>query len=472
MRRRLLLECARRMLPTYLAGVFFILGVGWARQLVLLDGPDFAARGASGILAWAMAASWLMALIPTSTLQSREVAQLPASRRDLWVARWWLAVVIPAATATVASAIGTAMVSASRQAGLPAREIILISGCCAVWGGLSLNTSPAHWPGLKSLDRLRPYSRARRIVGYLMILSVGVWCIAGVALPFALAPIITHAAALPTMVSGVIAIAFTLLTLARYFHVPPVAARPPSVRGLRPGATNTAPAMAAPSTTPALTGLGFMYWREARRSLWFVGSIIAAVIGYWWLFESRPLASFLRAYWLLPFEGRGSELPLAVVIILMMLATFGDEVRRELRRLRTLPFSSWTLAVALWLRVLIAPLALWAGAVALQLVVLHRLPASIRLDVLLPVLGVLATMHALSLVVAGQKAAQSIIFVTLFLASAGMTRFWPDARPNMTLAGGILLVSALWGSEWAIRRRSPLYARYNTAITPAESRFS
>ncbi|MEI6245104.1 MAG: hypothetical protein WCQ64_08655 [Acidobacteriota bacterium] len=471
-RLALLIECARRVLPTYVIGVFFMMSLGWAGQLLRLDSAGFATRGTSGILAWAMATAWALALIPTGTLQSREVAQLPVSRRDLWVARWWLAVVMPAATATVASAIGMAMVRASRQAGLPAREIILISGCCAVWGSLSLNTSPANWPGLKSLDGLRPHSRARRVVAYLMTLSVGVWFLAGVALPFALAPIIARAAAQPTMASRVIAMALALLTLARYFHVPPIAARPPAVRGLRPGATNSAPTMAAPSTTPTLTGLGFMYWREARRSLGLVGFIIAAVIGYWWLFGSLPLAAFLRAYWLLPFEGRGSEPPIAFIIILMMLTTFGDEVRRELRRLRTLPLSSWALATALWLRVLIAPLTLWTGAVVMHALVLHTLPTSSRPDVLLLLLGVLATMHAISLAVAGQKTAQSIIFVTLFVATAAMARFWPAARPSMAVAGGILLVSALWLSEWAIQRRSPLYARYNTAVTPAESRFN
>lgn len=470
MRRRLLLECARRMAQMGSAGMLFLCGMGvWQIALV----ADGATLKISGILATAMTLSWLIGLTPETTLRQREIVQLPVSRRDLWVVRWWLGVTVPTVIVTAAGAIGIVTAEFLHQSFLTGGDIALIVGCSVLWGGLTMISWPSQWPGLKQLDRLPPNSAARKLTARVMIAAVIAWFVAGLGLPFLLAPAIVRAAQSPTVWSYTVAIGFALLILSRYFHTPPLKERPPVTRAFRRDAPNASSVAGAPRADSNLTGLRFMYWRETRRSLLLVSIMLTGVLGYWWLFGSGSLAGFLRAYWLLPFEGRGSESPFVLMmLIIFVLTSSNDDTQRGIRRLRTLPLSSWGLSQTLCLRALIPPTVLWAGGVVLHVLVLHTLPASLKLDVLALLLGGFATMHAIELVAAGRKMAGMFAYIALGMASVNGFARWPLPEWTWTGSGLAVIAASLWISDWVIRRRSGLYAKYAGPTAAVESRFS
>ena len=108
------------------AGVLFMCGIGLWQISRLADG---ATPEISSVLATAMTISWLMGLTPETTLRQREIVQLPVSRRDLWVVRWWLAVAVPAVIVTAASAIGIVTARLFHQSFLTGGDVALIVGC-------------------------------------------------------------------------------------------------------------------------------------------------------------------------------------------------------------------------------------------------------------------------------------------------------------------------------------------------------
>jgi hypothetical protein len=480
MRWRLFFEGVRRTITLSGTGVLLIGGLGLKQVAVFAEG---ATVGISGVLAGAMALSCLMGLTPETTLRQREIVQLPVSRRDIWVVKWWLAVAVPAMIVTAANVIGIAIARFFHQTFLAGRDVALIAACAVLWSGLTMISWPSQWPGLKRLDQLPANSAARKLTARVMIAAVIAWFAAGLGLPFLLAPSIARAAHSPSAWSYTLAAGLALLILSRYFHTPPIKERPSAVRAPRRDVANAPPAAAAPQADSALTGLRFMYWRDARRSLLLVSIMLAGVVGYWWLFESghravgadittQTLAGFLRAYWLLPFAGRGSEPPIVPIMLIVFTLSSGDDIQREIRRLRTLPLSSWTLSQALCLRALMPAMVLWAGGILLHILVLHALPASLRLGAMALLLGGVAAFHAISLAAAGRKMAGMFVYVTLGMASVNLFARWPLPEGTWAGLGFAALAASLWISEWVIRRRSRLYAKYAGPLAAVESRFN
>lgn len=476
MRQRLAIitECARRVAPMYALWAIFVVMFAWFRQMAAADGVDLAMGRSDNVVAWSMTATWLVAMMATGHLQRREFNQLPASRRDLWVSRWWLSVVAPGTVAAVGTA-GSEIITHYPSLSLASvSHIVLATLCCATWGAVSMMMQRTQWlEGFKFLDRLPPHSKARRYLASFVIVWVLAWVFGGIGLPFVLAPVIIAIVATPTAGTYVLAVLAAAVVLAQYFHQPPVKARPPVARVVRRDTTAEPSPTATPSRSSSVSGVSFMYWREVRKCLWTLGIAAVAIVSYWSVFEStQPLVEFLGRYWLLPFDRAGADTPLWFFFLFPALAPQSDDIRREIRRLRTLPFSARSLSHALMIRVLIGPIALWIAGLVLHITVLRSAPSHLHLGALVVLMGVLAMMHAVNLAIAGRRWAKAATIIGLAGCGFIVARvLGSDAHPNVAVIGWVLLVGAQFLSQWAIRKQTALYSRYDGPLVATE-RFS
>lgn len=477
MRFAVLTECVRRVAPMYAMWAFILLMFGSFQRMATTDGVDASVVRFDSLLAGSMTAAWVVAMMVTGHMQRREFNQLPVSRRDLWVSRWWLSVLVPGLVAAVGSAGGELITHYPSPNLASTSHVALAVTCCATWGAVSMMMQRTGWlERFKFLDRLPPHSKARRILAITAIVWVLGWVVGGIGLPFVLAPMIVATVDSSAAGTYVLAIVAAAVVLAQYLHQPPLKARPPIARVVRRDASAGPNPAAAPSTSSSVSGVSFIYWREARKGLWTLGIATAAIFGYWTVFEStQPLVDFLRRYWLLPFDTTGSEFPLWFFMLIPILSPQGDDVRREIRRLRTLPFSGRSLSQVLMIRALIGPTMLWIAGLALHVAVLGAAPSQWRLSAVMMLFGVIAVMHATSLALAGRKWAQPAGVFGMMTIGALWTRLFGLSVPSLPAMFGsvlLVLVIALWLSERSIRKRSLLYSRYDGPLAAAQARFS
>ncbi len=461
MKQRLMLamEVTRRLSPMYAVLAFLIIGLGWLRKMAIADGEALAVARVSSVTAIGMTAAWLLAMMVQGHLQKRELVQLPVSRRDVWLCRWWLVVGGAGLVTAVASEIGAAIVNYRSPGLVTQSHVATTAACSALWGGLQLFHVRVPKVLGNWFDAQPPHSSARTIGARIAVVWVIGWVLAPLALPFFVAPTIVRILEANSPAGLTVMALWGALVLSRYVHTPPVKERPPIPRASRPDAASVATTTSATATS-GVTGLRFMYWKTARRHLMFFLVTLTGVVGYWLVAESRTysLTGALRAYWLLPFDGRGSTVPVPLVVLLFMWLA-QDDAQAEIRRLRTLPLSGWSLSVALTLRAGLAPLLLWLMGLLLHVCVLQTLPVIWHTNALLLATGAFSFLGALALAVAGSRTAQSAIFATAMLSGFAMDRFAPGFRPDAELTGLLLLATAMKLSEWAILRRSPLYSR-------------
>jgi hypothetical protein len=420
-----------------------------------------AVASSAKIAAVAMTAAWFLAIVAGNHLQTREITRLPVTRRDLWVCHWWLAVVGPGVVTGAAAAIGAAWVNSASPQLFTARDVLLPAFCAAVWGSMFLVQRP-QWLTLAMgwIDRLPPRSTSRRLVGYAVVVWVLAYFIGGFALPFWIAPLVMRAAAAPTTFSYALAIGVAVLAVANYFHTPPITERTPVVRGVPPAAQSSTPKSEHVSDGP--TGLRGLYWREVRWRLLVLCCILVVIVTACMMLGTPSAIVLLRAHWLLPFDGAGSDVPVVGLIVLgAMLPHPPDGVRNELRLLRTLPLTSRSLRNALTLRALLGPLMLWTAALGLHAAMLRTVPESFRLDLLLALLGVVAMVQASALAITGTRASRWAAAAGMALVGAGANVYVRFEQTPWALIGGSLLMVAMWLSEWSIRRRGLLYARHS-----------
>jgi len=127
--RRVAVDVARRTWWIYAVttGVICINGLLASRDF---DGEQI--RSMPNLIAWALAASWFLAAAPMPLMETRELTMLPVSRRQFWIARWWLSVTGPAATLAVAVGVGAVVPGAGFGLGETLMVIslgVLYAGC-------------------------------------------------------------------------------------------------------------------------------------------------------------------------------------------------------------------------------------------------------------------------------------------------------------------------------------------------------
>ena len=127
--RRLVIDTARRLWSLYAIAAGMLFFLAWIsnvslRRSELLGTFDH-------LFGWSMASAWFLAASPVMLLEGREIVRLPISRREIWIARWWLAVVVPATA--IAIGLGAGALMGHVSAG-PERFVLAMVYCCLYAG--------------------------------------------------------------------------------------------------------------------------------------------------------------------------------------------------------------------------------------------------------------------------------------------------------------------------------------------------
>ena len=167
-------------------------------------------------------------------LEAREIARLPVSRREIWIARWSLAVVVPPTAIAIGLAAGALMGHVSAG---PDRFLLAMLYCC-LYGGCYMAVSAA--VPLTAFRTPGGWAVIRILIRMIVIRSAAcLWF--GKYLPRTL-----HDLRGPTM-SALVAAAG--VTIASYFNHPPIMERPGRAHA-KSGGRNTTQSMLS-----GLTGL-------------------------------------------------------------------------------------------------------------------------------------------------------------------------------------------------------------------------
>jgi hypothetical protein len=410
------------------------------------------------VFSLSMAVTWFLAFIPMAMLEQREIARLPVSRREFWIVRCWLSTAIPAGISAITLSLAA---FASPALALDAGTIALATFYSFVYGGCFLAGSIAFKPAMGGGQGMWGTVR--------MLLVIFGFVLGGCGWPFLFAQYLPHSFAEFGGPMRSVVIAALGITVAAFLYYPPIVAR-----ASRPTMKRKAPAPSARrSTRDSLTGLPFMFWREARKALLLNGVMAAIAISYWWIFESGPwlvghvislpsLADFLNQGGALmfadPSRNAGEHFPLIIMFLVMTTSDVGT--MGEMRRLRTLPLSSTQLAVALSGLSVVTTIMLWIALLGLHIAALGNAPYSLRPDLFLTLSGSIALWLAVRLVFARSSIIQlaapffagTMVAFPMFLAQ-------PHAlmRTAMMISGAAALVLSVLITRRALRRGSRIY---------------
>lgn len=340
----------------------------------------------SHVLSWSLAAAWFMACSPAMLLDAREVNTLPISRRELWIVRWWLAVVAPSALLGLATSV--ASLAGSPAAGPDHTALVLIF--CAGYGGCYMALTAA-FP-LAGAFRPGAWGVARLMIR-LVVIPLG-----GAALP------LWFAKYLPLQVSDIngpalsTTIAAIGVTIASYFHHPAITEH--LTRRINPSKPS---APARPFAHGRLSGMPFLLWKEVRRSLLVYFAMLLVGIAYWRVFETRTLVEFFNASGALIFAGlpRGVNIGFPVIVMLLGAGTSDIGQGGEMRYLRALPMSARRLAAILVAGDVVATATLWIVLLIAHVIVVGTAPQSLRPELFVLVAGLLSIATIARLLVSG-----------------------------------------------------------------------
>lgn len=450
--RRLILDTIRRLWTVYAMAVGFIFVLSWLATQARHDGVDF--RTVTDALMWSMVATWFLAFTPLTALEQREITRMPMSRREFWIARWCLAVAVPATLLAASVALATFVDPAIRG-----ETIALTFLYCALYGGcfMALNAVlPVH----RLASRPQGWKTNALITAYFIGVMVG-----GAWLPSVFAPYLPHTFAALRGPLLPMLIAAAGITVASYFYHPPITAR-----ASRPHWEKTdAPSDPHVVADRGLTGLSLMIWREARRT----GLLLMCAIPGLFVFErfydsSVTMTEFLRNGRALPFEGGFPEHIGVPVMMFLFIAGMPSNFSfiTDLRRLRLVPWSTTQLAVTLTAIGPLFAVIFWVFLLLLHAVVVRSWPVTLRLDWLLAIAGGVALMQTLTLILPSSFSLASGIFVApitvVFLTSTGFV----DLKETILVAalGTTMLVASFLVNFWSLKHSSRIYKPRRTTL--------
>lgn len=382
--------------------------------------------------AWLIWSALILAVGVKPKLESRELCQLPVSRRTWWISRWWILTVGTALLAALAFRARLGEISSA--SGISGQSVLLTMIAATAYNGAAISfktrTPLAAWP---------------------------LWVVIFSA-PFFLAPHLPHAFGEITWgwLAGLVML--VVLSVPGFTYQPPVAPRnfvrtlaPPPVQKEPWPAHASSQSEAKPNRADRLTGIPLMMWLEARYSFWalvVLVVILTIVRGVSSGFMPVPeFTDFISNATLHIFNGRAPH-PGDVMLwgfgwfFLGMFAS-ASRLAGAGRYVKTLPMSPWRIAGI--------PLALGFASVCgltVVLLALHALlwpswPTTARVDLLL-MFGVFNAMrHAMQLGIFGQ------------LMSSELASCAPAAIAS--LAAAYMVDEHIWNANIAIVASSALW---------------
>lgn len=389
-----------------------------------------------------LAVAWFLTFIPVLLMEQREIALLPVSRREFWIAKWWLGVAVaPTAVCVVAAPAAIPVLGHVLRPDETAVAVLLSTSYCG-----ALVAMIARWPLIP-----REGGDAKAITH--ILLTIAARFIVPIAAPLMLAgylPVDAATMTLPWMIGVIAAIG---MTATGYFHAPGI--RPRAGRAVLQTRQRSGRERRWPGDQ--LVGISRLFWVHGRE-VFFTVPLALLVIVALDLFGSSAssLRAVLHALHVLPFdrayptEGRDG---LNIILIVSLGSGYkARELFQRIRALRVLPMSSNGFSLAAGALPIITVTILWAWLIVLHIWAVGSRPTDVRPDLFVLLCGSLAMSQALELAV-GRFVAIVALMPPVFIGFGVISTVSPilSLAGLATFAAGVLLFS------WTVRRRSKIY---------------
>ena len=407
---------------------------------------------------WTMSGSVFLAVLVGDHYQARELYQLPVSRRQWWLARWWLCMTAPVVLAQLAVIWSE---WSERSTLLTVEQHILFVTFGLLYSGCGLFVQST---GFGQAGE-QPFTLGSAGWAFVTILAM-------TAAPLTLGHILPHSFAdlnAPWIAVMAVMAAFTV---AGYRFTPALEARPSRVpvRKLPAGvpAVPQSFSLKPRKWSDRLTGTTLVLWDESRKHfLIFTFMIVAGITA--WVIGSQikqlpPLAKVLRMAGALPFSDARREIAEEIVYgAVLAFAGFADGWSTRLRSLRALPLSSTRLAALPAMLGLISAAMLALALLILHLLMLRTMPVTARLDLFVTFAGFMALANAIRIAgpggvtVRGMLAWAPVGAIWLAFGFAETRQQMNTIQDALALAGPALLIVSWAFMRHAIGHGSRIY---------------
>jgi hypothetical protein len=397
-----------------------------------------------------MIGSWFLSMDT-----SREILQLPLSRKQLWRTRWIFAFTFPLFHLFSRLAqLGIAAMRGREVAFSLSWALLIFLFQLSTLGILAVLSGPIRQ---RISKLLRPPRRFHDFfflnvypAGYLLVTLVAMGT-----LILLESPAYRQMAEWPTGVSPFLAVGLCIAAMS-FCHSPQIAAR--SVMEMSPCKSRGAN-KPRPLTKSWVTGPAFFVWTQIRSALLKAMIFGSLYLLLWWITDW-----FLFKRFTIFSDGPH---PLAAVLLLAL--SFGSSSgyflgtnTLGLRHFRVLPLSTRTLAAMITLLPVLFCLCSWVAPVAAYRIISGHLPWALRLDLFCALAGLSSLVGSVALRAAGTPArilSLSLLFIAAGFSGSLYRTPLPPAPPGLIvgllgLAG--IAVSFVLNAR-ALRRGSSIY---------------
>jgi hypothetical protein len=443
-------------------------------------------------MAFLLAGEAFLIILVMPVLQSREIYQLPVSRRTLWLAHWWLAT----AGAVLVGQLAMSFAQWSAQSRWPGGEQLVLSTTFAfLYGGCAMAlvaTRVGRWaakpmplPRMAARPAARPPARPVNVTWLIfrvalraapVVLAILAAPAVPLVAPFFFARYLPHTVSAFAAPSAIVMLTMAAVSVWGYVHQPDLEARP-SLRVARPHLAQPGRAPEGPERTVVtartrfidrLTGQRLPLWTMSRKYLITYSSVIALGIVWWWVtsfYKAVPaLATALSRTDMLPFASRSAHVtePITVGSLLVIAAMLDMGSVTNIRSLRILPVSTTQLSYIPLGLGLVSAAMLWIVFLALHGLVLRTLPVSFRPDLFTAFMALTALSHVLRITLPGQPPARAMMSLAplgiIWLALGYSDSFRTDLVQPAMFVGGLLVLAASFAlMRRAVTRSSRIY---------------
>ncbi len=410
-------------------------------------------------------------LLPASLtlFNSRELYQLPVSRRTWWRSLWLLRTLLLPGLVGVAMALrqqeSYALVWSSRCIIYPVTLVIA--------AGIMIRIAPV----LLKLGVTRERQGVSNIIvqsaatigalpfGLLLFVS-----------PFFFAPYLPHVRADFGIwwILGYVAAA--TYGAGSFFHEPPIEARAVVRSTTRPVRAMPHESYEMPKDAPRverLTGLTLAFYAQARLRLIGLGTAFAGAVVFWVVLGMfRPVPSlpdaFIRAG-VLPFAEPRLDLAFVPMSMILLAVLMADSSSRPLNLLvlRAIPLPAWRISLLPLLTGMATAMAIYATQVGLYVITGHVHFATWRLDVLIVAGATIALVDLLRHVTKGSGIAAVLVLFGIPLFRTDLDLI---VSQSTYFFAGFSLLAGTWLASWILVSRSSFgYRRARGRSSAAES---
>jgi len=425
-------------------------------------------------MASTLSAAWFLTIGAGSAFQSREFFQLPVTRRQWWLARWWLSVTAPVVLAHVGFTFAQGL-DKSQWPSVEQTVLFMIFGVLYCGCGMAVQSTAI---GRAGDEPYQPFTLQSTGWVFLIIFALN-------AVPFIVARYLPHSFADIGPAWIVIMLVMAALTVVGYRHTPEILPRPDMRLKRRLAQVPSAPAAAAgarPTMAPPkgyfarLTGSRLVMWEECKKQFWIIVWVLVAGVVAWAvtsLFRPvLPLAEIFRNAGALPFSSARAPVvePIIFSMLLVVLGLAEGWMASKIRLLRTLPLSTTQLGAIPAGLGLISASMLGVVLLILHALVVRTWPVSLRPDLFVAFAGLAAATHTIRFIVGTTSSTgwKMISFVPVMLAflSVGFIDSWKPAPIQAgMLIGGVLMLAATWGvMRSTLRVNSAMYRQRLTGV--------